>query len=123
MKLVARDTTLPDDPGQWSRGEPLWKRAPKRDAAGVPYTDFMMLAPGLKLRPEHEIASIVRRVQRVLESFACWVVFADFNLKINVLWVSLRHRPGVISEIVAALRAQAPEFKLVAHTPEHWNNR
>lgn len=119
MKLVVRDPTLPGDPEQWSRGEPLWMRAPKRDAAGVPYTDFMMLAPGLKRRPEHEIESIVRRVWRVLQRFESWVVFADLNLKINVLWVSLRHRPGVMSEIVAALRAQAPEFKLVAHHPEH----
>jgi hypothetical protein len=46
------------------------------------------------------------------------VVFADLNLKLNVLWVSLKYRPGIMSEIVAALRAQAPEFKLVAHNPE-----
>lgn len=83
------------------------------------YTDFMMLAPGLKKRPAHEVACVVQVVQGVLSRFEEWVVFADFNLKLNVLWVSLKYRPGVIAEIVAALRAKAPEFKLVAHNPEH----
>jgi hypothetical protein len=45
-------------------------------------------------------------------------VFADFNLKLNLLWVSLKYRPGIMSEIVSALRAQAPILKLIAHNPE-----
>lgn len=118
MKLAARATSLPGEPGQWGRGEPLWKLAPKRDAEGKPYVDFMMLAPGMKKRPDHEIEIAMRVVQGVLARFEEWVVFADFNLKLNVLWVSLKYRPGIMTEIVAALRAQAPEFKLIAHNPE-----
>jgi hypothetical protein len=45
-------------------------------------------------------------------------MFADFNLKLNVLWVSHKYRPGLMAEIVSALRARAPEFKLVAHNPD-----
>lgn len=119
MKLVARAETLPDDPGQWALGEPLWKRAPARDDDGAPFTDFMMLAPGLKHRPAREIEAVVHIVRGVLARFEGDVVYADFNLKLSVLWVSLRHRPGVMSRIVAALRARAPMFKLVAHNPEH----
>lgn len=119
MKLVARAQTLPGDPGGWERGEPLWKLAPKRDSEGHPYIDFMMLAPGLKKRPAHEIECLTHIIQAVLTRFDRWVVFADFNLKLNVLWVSLIYRPGIMSEIVAALRAQAPELKLVAHNPDH----
>lgn len=118
MKLAARGSTLPGEPGQWGRGEPLWKLAPKRDAEGRPYVDFMMLAPGLKKRPPHEIEVLLRVIQNVLERFEEWVVFADFNLKLNLLWVSLKNQPGIMAEIVAALRAQAPAFKLVAHNPE-----
>jgi len=119
VKLVTRAQTLPGDPRKWQRGEPLWKLAPKRDSEGHPYIDFMMLAPGLKKRPAHEIECLTRVIQAVLERFEHWVVFADFNLKLNVLWVSLAYRPGIMSEVIAALRAQAPELKLVAHNPDH----
>lgn len=118
MKLVTRASSLPGAPGQWGQGEPLWKLAPKRDSDGIPYVDFMMLASGMKKRPAHEIEVVLQIVQGVLSRFEEWVVFADFNLKLNVLWVSLKNRPGMMAEIVTALRAQAPEFKLVAHNPE-----
>lgn len=118
MNLATRAANLPGDTGQWGCGEPLWKLAPKRDAEGRPYVDFMLLAPGLKKRPSHEIACLTRTIQGVLARFEEWVVFADFNLKLNVLWVSHKYRPGLMAEIVAALRAQAPEFKLVAHNPD-----
>ncbi|MEW5789479.1 MAG: hypothetical protein AB1899_16665 [Pseudomonadota bacterium] len=118
MHLARRANLLPGDPGQWECGEPLWKRAPKRDDEGRPYVDFMLLAPGLKQKSAHEIECLARVVQAVLTRYEEWVVFADFNLKLNVLWVSLRYQPGVMAQVVASLRAQAPEFKLVAHHPE-----
>lgn len=118
MQLVRRASNLPGDPGQWECGEPLWKRAPKRDAEGRPYVDFMLLSPGLKYKSPHEIECLARVVQGVLTRYEAWVVFADFNLKLNLLWVSLKYQPGIMAQIVAALRAQAPEFKLVAHNPE-----
>lgn len=118
MKLVTRASSLPADQGQWGCGEPLWKLAPKRDSEGHPYIDFMMLAPGLKRRPAHEVECLAHIIQGVLAGFENWVVFADFNLKLNVLWVSLKYQPGIMTEIVAALRAQAPILKLVAHNPD-----
>lgn len=118
MNLTARASSLPGEPGRWGCGEPLWKLAPKRDADGKAYVDFMMLAPGLNKRPAHEIECVARVIQGVLAHFEEWVVFADFNLKLNVLWVSHKYRPGLMAEIVSALRARAPEFKLVAHNPD-----
>ncbi len=118
VKLVTRAQSLPGNPGQWSCGEPLWKLAPKRDSEGQPYIDFMMLAPGFKKRPVHDLECLTRVIQGVLARFENWVVFADFNLKLNVLWVSLKYRPGIMAEIVAALRLAAPELKLVAHNPD-----
>jgi hypothetical protein len=61
---------------------------------------------------------LTRVIQGVLTRFENWVVFADFNLKLNVLWVSLKYRPGIMTEIVVALRTAAPELKLVAHNPD-----
>ena len=118
MKLVLRAESQPACSDRWTRGEPLWKLAPKRDSEGRPYVDFMMLAPGIKKRPAHEIECLTRIIQGVLTQFENWVVFADFNLKLNLLWVSLKYRPGIMTEIVAALRAQAPMLKLVAHNPD-----
>ncbi len=116
MDLAPRSGSLPGDPGGWGQGEPLWKRAPTH-LDGKPCTDFMLVAPGLNRRPPHEIEATMKVVKGALEAFPEWVVFADLNLKLNVLWVSLKYRRGILSEVVAVLRARAPEFKLVAHNP------
>lgn len=95
-------------------GEPLWRRAPTRDDEGRLLTDFMMLIPRLRLRPPQEIERTTRALQALL-SIHRDVVFADLNLKLNLLWVSLRPSPGAISELVAAIRLRVPEAVLVAH--------
>jgi hypothetical protein len=118
LKLAARRgqglTGTPD----WSEGLPLWKVVPKRDVDGKPFTDFMMLAPGLNKRRPDEIEAVLALTRGVLERFDQWVVFADFNLSLNVLWVSLRCRPGLMAQMVAVLRARVPMLRLVAHNPE-----
>ncbi|MDA8127520.1 MAG: hypothetical protein M0Z73_02305 [Betaproteobacteria bacterium] len=95
-------------------GLPLWQVAPTRDGAGRRLTDFMMLIPRLRNRPDAEIERASRDIQAVLALHQD-VVFADLNLKLNLLWVSLRPRPGAISELVAAIRLRVPEAVLVAH--------
>lgn len=117
MKLAARSPSLPGDPGRWEVGAPLWRRVPKRDTEGRPYIDFMMFAPRLNRRPAHELESIALLLRGVLAHYDDRVVFADLNLKINVLWVSMENRPGLMAELVAALRTKVPEFHLVAHNP------
>ena len=97
--------------------QPLWQIAPTRDLAGKRLTDFMMLIPRLRSRPRVEIERASREIQAVL-SLHQDVVFADLNLKLNLLWVSLRPRPGAISELVAAIRLRVPEAVLVAHYAE-----
>lgn len=117
MQLAARAQSLPGDPGQWERGSPLWRRVPGRDAAGRPYNDFMMFAPRLNRRSPHEQESVALLLRGVLAAYQDRVVFADLNLKINVLWISLENRPGLMAALVADLRAKVPEFHLVAHNP------
>ncbi len=90
---------------------------PKRDDEGQLLTDFMMLAPGLKHKPPEEVEALLVLVRGVLERFGDLVVFADFNLSLNLLWVSLKCRPGAMSVVVAALRARVPMLKLVGHSP------
>jgi hypothetical protein len=95
-------------------GEPLWKRAPTRDADGHPLSDFMMVIPGLGRQPQARVAEKVAAMERVLAAYRHAVVFADLNLRLNVLWVSVRPLPGICLELPTALNACVPEAKLVA---------
>ncbi len=95
-------------------GLPLWQVAPTRDSSGKRLTDFMMLIPRLRSKPLAEIERASRDIQSVLALHKD-VVFADLNLKLNLLWVSLRPVPGAIGELAAAIRLYVPEAVLVAH--------
>lgn len=97
-----------------SPAEPLWQRVPSRDDEGRLLGDFMMLIPGLKGFPAEQIQQIIDKLNKLLGLYAEFVVFADLNLKLNVLWVSHRQRMGVGLELAAAIHAFIPEAKLVA---------
>lgn len=117
MKMrIHASTTLTEGAGTVP-GLPLWQVAPTRDSAGQRLTDFMMLIPRLRSRPLVEVERASREIQAVL-SLHQDVVFADLNLKLNLLWVSLRPSPGAISELVAAIRLRVPGAVLVAHHAE-----
>ncbi len=95
-------------------GMPLWQVAPTRDSSGRRLTDFMMLIPRLRSRPPEYIERASRDIQSVLGLHKD-VVFADLNLRLNLLWVSLRPSPGAIGELALAIRLRVPEAVLVAH--------
>jgi hypothetical protein len=117
MKIRIRtSTTLTMGAGS-GPGLPLWQLAPTRDSSGRRLTDFMMLIPRLRSRPPADIERASRDIQSVL-SLHQDVVFADLNLKLNLLWVSLRPSPGAITELAAAIRLRVPEAVLVAHYSE-----
>ena len=94
--------------------EPLWKRVPTRDEHGQLLSDFMMLIPGLKSFSQSKLNHTLRQLENILQHYASFVVFADLNLKLSVLWVSVRPMPGICAEIPAAIHACIPEAKLVA---------
>lgn len=118
VKLTARKSYDLAAPAVWEAGQPLWQRVPKRDASGQPYVDFMMLAPGLNKRPAAERQQVLVLVRGVLERFGEDIVFVDFNLDINVLWVSLRYQPRLMTRVACLLRAKVPMLRLVAHAPD-----
>ena len=95
--------------------EPLRKRAPIHDENGKPLSDFMMLIPGLRDKPKHLIDRTIQDVHIVLTHFREAVVFAEFNLKLNLLWVSIRSINGIRFEIASAIQEHVPEAKLVSH--------
>jgi hypothetical protein len=95
--------------------EPLRKRAPSHDRDGRALSDFMVLIPGLKNKPRSLINRTVNDIHLALGHFDHAVVFAEVNLKLNLLWVSIRPIPGVRFEIVGAIQDCVPEAKLVSH--------
>ncbi len=113
MHLTARGATA----FSLESHQPLHQRVPARDENGRPFGDFMVLIPGLRERPRHEFADVVTRLQAVLVNFR-EVVFVDLNLPLNLLWVSVRPRPGVILELFGAMKRRVPEAKLVGHRTE-----
>ncbi len=94
--------------------EPLYRRAPREDEHGRPLSDFMMIIPRLRDKPQHFIQDTIVRIERVLQAHARHVVFADLNLKLNLLWVSVRPVPGICWELPVAINDQVPEALLVA---------
>jgi hypothetical protein len=114
MKLVLHETTEVKAASLVRPGEPLWRVVPTRDAEGLRLTDFMMLIPHLKEKPATEVERTSGHIRKVL-TLHSEVVFADLNLALNLLWVSLRPKHGAMSEIVAAIRLLVPEAVLVAN--------
>lgn len=103
---------------QMQPGVPLWKLAPTRDEDGVRLCDFMVLIPRLKLRQPSYISHAQSCIARVLQGHQ-EVVFANMDLKLNLLWVSHRYRSGLMLEIINTIRLHVPEAVLVAHTNRH----
>lgn len=94
-------------------GVPLWKLAPTRDETGARLCDFLVLIPRLKSRQPAYVGNAQSHIAGVLKRHE-EVVFANMDLKLNLLWVSHRHRAGLMLEIVGAIRRQLPEAVLVA---------
>ena len=111
MELVNFSSNLPQH--TFEPGTPLWQIVPTRGADGKPLADFMMLVPGLRKRPQHEINQTLSNMQLALEQYQD-VVFANFNLKINVLWVSVNCRPGLILKMVDTIQNLVPDAVLIA---------
>jgi hypothetical protein len=109
----------PVAPGQsWEGSEPLWKRVPTRDDDGTRLSDFMMIIPKLRKRPRTYVQRVVEEIQCVLHHYHHVVVFADLNLELNVLWVSIKPVVGMCTEIPAAIKSRVPEALLIAQKLE-----
>ncbi len=111
MQVAIRPPSQPDI----APATPLWQRAPTRGKDGRPLSDFMMLIPGLRDRPGHHRNRAIGHIQQVFNRYAHAVVFADLNLRLNVLWVSVKPIPGITLEVATAINACVPEARLVAH--------
>jgi len=94
---------------------PLWRRVPTRDAAGKPLSDFMMIFPAVDFQQKPQFDFIVDQIQQVFHYYQESIVFADLNIKLKLLWVSIHAIPGMCLEISTAINYRIPESRLVSH--------
>lgn len=112
--LDTLDSRAMQDKIQLLSSEPLWKRVPTRDSEGHVYNDFMMLIPGLRDFDQLKLKVIINEIESVLKGYGSDIILADLNLKLNVLWVTVKPRIGLSTEIAALIHHFIPEAKLVA---------
>ncbi len=102
---------------EYSANTPLWKRVPTKDETGQYLGDFMMIIPGLKKASPEKRKHILNNLTQVLARYADTVVFADLNMKMSLLWVSIKPKKGMMIEIPSAIMALIPESKLISDRP------
>ena len=100
-----------------SPNTPLWQRVPTKDETGKYLGDFMMIIPKLKTASSEHRKNTLDALNLVLTRYQDVVVFADLNMKMNLLWVSIKPIKGMFSEIPAAIIECVPEAKLVSERP------
>lgn len=113
MNLVKYSGNLPSSGPVLEPGTPLWKIVPTRGADGCSLADFMMLIPRLNKCPQPVIEITLLNLQQVLQPCSD-VVFVNFNMKLNLLWVSVNCKNGLILELVTAIQKRVPGALLVA---------
>lgn len=96
-------------------GNYLWHYAPTHGADGGPVTDFMMLVPGFRRISNTGRELFTAQLQCVFDDFGDQIVFANLNLRLGILWVTVPPQPGLCGEIAAAIQERLPDAKLVGN--------
>jgi len=104
--------TLPRNQ-QFSAAPPLWKLAPTRDQEGVPVADFMLMIPRMSKRGDLFAKQTAEAVHSICENFSQQVIFADLNVRLGVIWISVQAKPGLCAEVAQAIQRQVPEALMV----------
>ncbi len=94
-------------------GGPLHQRAPTRASAGRPVSDLMLLLPGLRGGLEPVVSRVSAELSAILAGFGERVLFAELNLKLGLVWVTVPGEPGLCHEVAQAVRAQLPETRVI----------
>ena len=98
-----------------SPAEPLWKRVPTHNEEGQMLGDLMILIPKLKEKPQKIIQNIIRELEIALHYHQKDIVFADLNINLNLLWISVQPVPGIRNRIAESVHERVPGSKLVSH--------
>ena len=99
---------------EYSANTPLWSRVPTKDENGKYLGDFMMVITGLKKASSEHRKNTINALTQVLAAYSDVVVFADLNMKMSLLWVSVKPVNGMLIEIPSEIIKRVPEAKLVS---------
>lgn len=77
----------------------------------------MMLIPGLRGRDGVERARVSQRIREVCASYGDQVVFADVNMALSVLWVSVVAEPGLGARVAGSIRLRVPDAVMIGGLP------
>jgi hypothetical protein len=113
LMCAGRADTL-DTPSQLGPGGDLWRYAPVRDAQGNALSDLMMLLPGLQGNG-HLSRLMLEQLQDVLDGFGDRILFADLNIRLGILWVSVSAEPGLCADVAQAIRTRIEGARLVCN--------
>ena len=102
------------------QSEPLWQRVPLRTSAGEYTCDFMMLIQRFNQQSSQIQTEIINRLYSVLQQYSEVILFADLNMKLNLLWISHLPRIGIGLEVAARIHDQIPQAKLISHQQKHY---
>jgi hypothetical protein len=97
-----------------SPGGDLWRYAPVRDTQGRALSDLMLLLPGLQKGGTLPVL-VRQQLQEVLVGFGDRIQFADLNLRLGILWVTVVSEPGLCGEVAAAIRARIEGARMVCN--------
>ncbi len=111
--------TLPRISIDLHASKPLWQRVPTRTSAGEFACDFMMLIQQFNKQTALIQQEIINNVYAILRQYSGAILFAELNVKLNVLWVSHLPRPGLGLEVAARIHDCVPQAKLVTHHQRH----
>ncbi len=103
---------------QYHPNNTLGERVPIRDEQGQYLCDFMMLVRGLRSMPKAQMEQKITLIYGVLGWFDKTVVFADLNMKLNLLWVSLKPKPDICLRVSGAITLMVPEAVLIGPMTE-----
>lgn len=102
---------------EYSANTPLWSRVPTKDEDGEYLGDFMMVITGLKKASSEHRKKTINSITQVLAEYSDVVVFADLNMKMSLLWISIKPVKGMMLEIPTAIIQSVPEAKLISDRP------
>lgn len=99
---------------EYSANTPLWSRVPTKDEDGRYLGDFMMVITGLKKASSDHRKKTINALTQVLAKYSDIIVFADLNMKMSLLWISIKPVKGMMLEIPAEIIRHVPEAKLIS---------
>ena len=74
---------------------------------------LMLMLHGLKLGLEPVVSRVSAQLAAILTGFGDRVLFAELNLKLGLLWVSVAPEPGLCHEVAQTVRAHLPETRVI----------